>query len=152
MGLVLQLRAPLLRLWEGLAQWPLSVLAPGSLLSKLPADPQTSSNPFAFVHAVPTPGSPPLPYPPQVGPVTVCSLLGFKARALVFLFKSVFSCSPACGLGNPRGWSPPGALLFEVLKAPESLHHTVSLYLFVDCLPSTPPLWAPHSQQPLSQP
>lgn len=152
MGLVLQLRAPLLPLWEGLAQWPLSVLARGSLLSKLPADPRHLPTPLSLFMPFQHLGALPFPYPPQVGPVTVCSLLGFKARTLVFLFKSVFSCSPARGLGNPKGWSPPGAPLFEVLKAPESLHHTVSLYLFVDCLPSTPPLWAPHSQQPLSQP
>lgn len=39
-GLVLPAQSSPLRLWEGLAQWPLSVSAWGCLLSKLPADPQ----------------------------------------------------------------------------------------------------------------
>lgn len=60
--------------------------------------------PYAFAHAVPTPGSP--PSPPRVGPVTVLSLQGFKARIFVFVSKRLFSCPPAPWPGKVEGLAP----------------------------------------------
>lgn len=56
------------------------------------------------------------------------------------LFPRALSYVPlACCLRKQRCWSPPGALLYEVLRAPESLHCIVSLYLFADGLPAPQP-------------
>lgn len=77
---------------EGLAEWPLSVLVWRHLLPKLPADPQTSSNPHAFAHAVPAPERP--SYPPRLalGESVHCQDL---KRVFFFLSKSPFSHSSA---------------------------------------------------------
>lgn len=68
------------------------------------------------------------PYPPQPGPVTVCLLLGFKARAFVFHSKSSFSCSPARGLENRRCWSPP---MPRSMRSSEPLKACTALYLWI---------------------
>lgn len=76
------------------------------------------------------------PSRPYIGPATQSVHCKDLKRKFLTLFpRALFHVPLACCLGKQRCWSPPGALLYEVLRVPESLHCIVSLYLFMDGLP-----------------